>query len=456
MSRVLLKNIFHLVTLNDSRDRLNGMDVLIVDNQIDKIGHNIRDDKAERIDCSTKLVIPGLVNSHHHLFQTFQRNIPPVQNSPLFQWLTKLYEIWKYMDEETVYYSTLLGCGELLKTGCTTTTDHHYLYPRSFKSDIPQIQMETAGQIGIRFAPTRGSMSRGKSEGGLPPDSIIQSEEDILVQSEQAIVKYHDPSPLSMRQIHLAPCSPFSVTTELLKETAKLARKYNVRLHTHLCETKDEEEYCLEKYGMRPLALMESVDWLGEDVWYAHGIYFNDEELNLLAKTGTGIAHCPTSNMRLGSGIARVPEMLKLGIPVGLAVDGSASNDSSDMVGEMRNALLLHRVHSGADAMSAQQVLQMATLKSARLLGRTDIGSIEEGKAADIAIFELDRLEYTGALSDPLAALIFSGINHQTDMTIVNGKILVRNGQLTSVDEREIIENGNRISKKMLEKAGII
>mgnify|MGYP006300925959 FL=1 len=206
---------------------------------------------------------------------------------------------------------------------------------------------------------------------------------------------------------------------------------------------------------MRPLALMESVDWLGEDVWYAHGIYFNDEELNLLAQTGTGIAHCPTSNMRLGSGIARVPEMLKLGIPVGLAVDGSASNDSSDMVGEMRNALLLHRVHSGADAMSAQQVLEMATLQSARLLGRTDIGSIEEGKAADIAIFELDRLEYTGALSDPLAALIFSGINHQTDMTIVNGKILVRNGQLTSVDEREIIENGNRISKKMLEKAGI-
>ncbi len=456
MSRLLLKNIFHLVTLNRSRDRFNGMDVLITDNQIRKIGRNIVDDKAEVIDCSTKLVIPGLINSHHHLFQTFQRNIPPVQNAPLFQWLTTLYEIWKYMDEETVYYSTLLGTGELLKTGCTTTTDHHYLYPRSFKSDIPQIQMESAAQIGIRFAPTRGSMSRGKTEGGLPPDSIIQSEDEILVQSEAAIKKYHDPSLFSMRQIHLAPCSPFSVTKGLLKETANLARKYNVRLHTHLCETKDEEEYCLDKYGMRPLALMESVDWLGKDVWYAHGIYFNDEELNLLAQTGTGIAHCPTSNMRLGSGIARVPEMLKLEIPVGLAVDGSASNDSSDMVGEMRNALLLHRVHSGANAMSAEHVLEMATLHSARLLGRTDIGSIEEGKAADIAIFELDRLEYTGALSDPLAALIFSGINHQVDMTVVNGKILVRDGKLTSVDEREIIENGNRISKTMLEKAGII
>lgn len=456
MSRLLLKNIFHLATLNGDRDRLNSMDVLIADNQIRKIGRNIVDDKAEVIDCSTKLVIPGLINSHHHLFQTFQRNIPAVQNAPLFQWLTTLYEIWKYMDEETVYYSTLLGTGELLKTGCTTTTDHHYLYPRSFKSDIPQIQIEAAGQIGIRFAPTRGSMSRGKSEGGLPPESVIQSEEDILIQSEQTIQKYHDPSPFSMRQIHLAPCSPFSVTTELMRDTAKLARKYNVRLHTHLCETLDEEEYCLEKYGMRPLALMESVDWLGDDVWFAHGIYFNDEELSLLAQTGTGIAHCPTSNMRLGSGIARVPEMLKMGITVGLAVDGSASNDSSDMVGEMRNALLLHRVNSGADAISAEQILEMATLHSARLLGRTDIGSIEEGKAADIAIFELDRLEYTGALSDPLAALIFSGINHQADMTIVNGKILVRDGKLTSVDEREIIENGNRISKRMLEKAGIL
>ncbi|MBD3287317.1 8-oxoguanine deaminase [candidate division KSB1 bacterium] len=456
MNRILLKNIFHLVTMNSSGDRINGVDILIEDNRIKRIGSDISSNGTETIDCSTKLVIPGLVNSHHHLFQTFQRNIPPVQNAHLFEWLTNLYEIWKYMDEETVYYSTLLGCAELLKTGCTTTTDHHYLYPLAFQSDIPQLQMETAAQIGIRFAPTRGSMSRGKSKGGLPPDSIIQSEDDILTQSEEAIRKYHDPSPLSMRQIHLAPCSPFSVTTELLKETAQLARKYNVRLHTHLCETLDEEDYCLEKYNMRPLALMESVDWLGDDVWYAHGIYFNDDELNLLAQTGTGIAHCPTSNMRLGSGIARVPEMLKLGIPVGLAVDGSASNDSSDMVGEMRNALLLHRVHAGADAMSAPQVLEMATKQSASLLGRTDIGTIEEGKAADIAIFELDRLEYTGALSDPLAALVFSGINHQADMTIVNGAVLVKEGRLTSVDEREIIENGNRISRHMLERAGIL
>ncbi|UCE08361.1 MAG: 8-oxoguanine deaminase [bacterium] len=456
MSLILLKDIFHLVTMNPDRDQLNGVDILIRNRQIENIGVGIVAKGAQTIDCSTKLVIPGLINSHHHLYQTFQRNIPLVQNASLFKWLKTLYEIWKFMDEESVHYSTILGCGELLKTGCTTTTDHHYIYPKNFRSSIPEIQMEAAAEIGIRFAPTRGSMSRGKSQGGLPPDIVVQTEDEILQQSEQAIKKYHDPSPLSMRQIHLAPCSPFSITTTLLKETAKLARKYDVRLHTHLCETKDEEQYCLDKYGMRPLTLMESVDWLGEDVWYAHGIHFNDDELQLLAETRTGIAHCPTSNMRLGSGIARIPEMRKLDIPVGLAVDGSASNDSSDMVGEMRCALLLHRVNGGADAIIAEDVLEMATLGSAKLLGRNDIGSIEEGKAADLAIFELDRLEYTGALSDPLAALIFSGISHQVDMTIVNGKIIVQEGNLTTVDEREIIENGNRISKIMLTKAGMV
>ncbi|MEE4311037.1 MAG: 8-oxoguanine deaminase, partial [candidate division KSB1 bacterium] len=382
MNTLLLKNIFYLVPMDDERRRYKGMDLLIRGNEISQIGQDIDTDNAEIIDCSTKLVIPGLINTHHHLFQTFQRNIPAVQDVPLFQWLTTLYEVWKYMNEDVVHYSTLLGCGELLKTGCTTTSDNHYLYPKSFKSDIPEIQMEAAGMIGIRFAPTRGSMSRGQSNGGLPPDIVVQDEEDILIQSEEAIKRFHDPSPLSMRQIHLSPCSPFNVTAELMKETATLARKYQVRLHTHLCETKDEEAYCLETYGMRPLAFMESVDWLGEDVWYAHGIHFNDEELALLAETRTGIAHCPSSNMRLGSGIARVPEMRHMGIPVGLAVDGSASNDTSDMVGEMRTAMLLHRVNSGADAMGAEDALELATIGSAKLLGRTDIGSIEVGKAA--------------------------------------------------------------------------
>lgn len=453
MSKILLKNCFHLVTMNPKRERFTGFDLLIHKNQIEKIEINIKQEDAEVIDCSTKLVIPGLVNSHHHLCQTLTRNLPQVQNKALFDWLVTLYEIWKFLDDKAIYYATLLGCGELVKTGCTTTTDHHYLYPKQLQMDIPAIQFEAAAKLGIRFCPTRGSMSRSRKDGGLPPDSVVQDETLILKHSEEVIQKYHDPAPLSMRQLHLGPCAPFNVTPELMKDTAKLARKYGVRLHTHLAETKSEDKYCLEVYGKRPLQLMEELDWLGEDVWYAHGVHFNDDELKLLAETGTGVAHCPASNMRLGSGIARIPEMLKLGIPVGLAVDGSASNDSSDMVGEMRQALLLHRVNSGADAITAEQVLELATLGSARLLGRNDIGSLEIGKAADIAIFELDKLEYTGALSDPLAALIFSGINHEVDTTIVNGEIVVKDGRLVHVDEIEIISKGNHIALEMLRKA---
>jgi len=439
--------------MNAQRQRLSGYDLLIEENRIDRIEKNIAVDAATEIDCSTKLVIPGLINSHHHLCQTLTRNLPQVQNKPLFDWLVALYEIWKYLDEDCIYYSTLLGCGELLKTGCTTTTDHHYLYPRQLHMDIPAIQFEAAEKVGIRFCPTRGSMSRSRKDGGLPPESVVQDEAEILKHSEAVIQKYHDPRPFSMRQIHLGPCAPFNVTPNLMRETAALARQHGVRLHTHLAETRDEDIYCQQVYGKRPLQLMEELDWLGPDVWYAHGIHFHDDELKLLAETGTGIAHCPASNMRLGSGIARVPEMLKLGIPVGLAVDGSASNDSSDMVGEMRQALLLHRVHAGPDAITAEQVLEMATLGSARLLGRSDIGSLEPGKAADIAIFELNKLEYTGALADPLAALIFSGINHEADMTIVNGNIVVEHGRLVGIDEAEIIAHGNRLAFGLLQRS---
>lgn len=453
MSQILLKNCFYLATMNPKRERLTGVDLLIQDNRIEKIAKNIIAPGCQVLDCSTKLVIPGLVNSHHHLCQTLTRNLPQVQNKPLFDWLVTLYEIWKFLDDKAIYYSTLLGCGELLKTGCTTTTDHHYLYPKQVQMDIPAIQFEAATRLGMRFCPTRGSMSRSKKDGGLPPDSVVQDEELILRHSEEVIQKYHDPGYLSMRQIHLGPCAPFNVTPELMAETAKMARHYGVRLHTHLAETKSEDDYCQQVYGKRPLQLMEELDWLGNDVWYAHGVHFNDAELKLLATTGTGVAHCPASNMRLGSGIARIPEMLKLGIPVGLAVDGSASNDSSDVVGEMRQALLLHRVNSGADAITAEQVLEMATLGSARLLGRTDIGSLEIGKAADLAIFELDKLEYTGALADPLAALIFSGINHEVDTTIVNGQIVVKGGKLAHIDESEIIRTGNNIAQELLRKA---
>lgn len=457
MAEILLKDCFYLVTNNPNRDELCGVDVRISGKQVKEIGVGLSmSNPCEQVDCRKKLVIPGLINTHHHFFQTLQRNVPVLQNVKLFDWLVRLYEIWKFMDAEVVYYSSLLAMAELLKTGCTTTSDHHYLYPAALAGEeIPEMQFKASGELGIRFSATRGSMSTGKKQGGLPPESVIQDEETILRQTEGAILKYHDPAFGSMQQVHVAPCSPFNTSPRLLKESARLARKHGVRLHTHLCETLDEEQYCLQKFGKRPFALMEEVDWIGPDVWYAHGIYFSDDELKALAENQISISHCPASNMRLASGIARVKEMRECGITVGLGVDGSASNDSSDMLGELRQALLLQRVKYGADAITARDVFEMATIGSAKALGRSDIGTIEVGMPADIAIFDLDRLEYAGALSDPLAAVIFSGYNHGADTVIVNGEIVVRRNQLAKVDERLIIENSNRLSFSLLKMAGV-
>jgi cytosine/adenosine deaminase-related metal-dependent hydrolase len=452
--RILLRNIYHLVTGNEAGDRVRGVDLLIEDQQIADIGQGLPRGDAREIDASTKLVIPGLVNTHHHMYQTLQRNIPAVQNAKLFDWLVTLYEIWRHLTPEAVRVSTQLACVELLKTGCTTTMDHHYVFPRDLAAGLIGIQFDAARQVGIRFCATRGSMSRGHSKGGLPPDSVVQDEDTILRDCEELITVYHDPGPLSMRRLALAPCSPFSVSEELMRQSTVLGRKHGVRLHTHLAETKDEEAYCLEHYRCRPLELMERLGWTGEDVWYAHGVHFNDHELGLLAQTQTGVAHCPSSNMRLGSGIARVPEMLKMGIPVGLAVDGSASNDTSDMLGEMRVCLLLQRVLGGADAITADQVLYIATRGGARLLGWPEIGSLEVGKAADLVLVEMDRLDYAGALSDPLAAVIFSGISHQVDTVIVNGKVVLKEGRVVGLDEERLRHQANEQAKVMMEKAG--
>ncbi len=332
--------------------------------------------------------------------------------------------------------------------------DHHYVFPQGVSQELIGVQFDATRQIGIRFCATRGSMSRGKSAGGLPPDSVVQDEETILAASEQLIDTYHDPEPFSMRRMALAPCSPFSVSEELMRQSAVLAREKGVRLHTHLAETRDEETYCLEHYGCRPLGLMERLGWVGPDVWYAHGVHFNDAELQLLAETGTGVAHCPSSNMRLGSGIARVPEMLAAKIPVGLGVDGSASNDSSDMLGELRACLMLHRVLGGAAAITAEQVLGIATRGGGALLGWPEIGSLERGKAADLVLVEMDRLDYAGALSDPLAAVIFSGCSHQAHTVIVNGEIVVEDGALTMIDEVELRHEANRHARAMMEAAG--
>jgi 8-oxoguanine deaminase len=408
------------------------------------------------VDASSCVVVPGFVNTHHHFYQVLTRAIPEVQNARLFDWLRYLYEVWKHIDPEAVGLSSTVAMGELLKTGCTCTTDHHYLYPRGFDADLTALQFEAADSVGMRFAPMRGSMSLSRKDGGLPPDSVVQSQEEILEDSRRVIETYHDPSPAAMRKIGLAPCSPFSVSRDLMVETARLARSYGVRLHTHLAETEDEEEYCRRTYGRRPLELMQEWEFVGEDVSYAHGVWFNDGELDRLARTGTAVCHCPSSNMRLGSGIARVKEMLERGVTVSLAVDGSASNDSSDFLGEMRQALFLQRVRYGADALSVRQVFTMAITMGARVLGFAEaggIGRIVEGCAADLALFDVERLEYAGALGDPLAALILAGNDHRTKYTIVGGRVVVKDGVLTGVDEAALADRANRIAGR-LRRAG--
>ncbi len=450
---ILLKGCFYIWPGNNI-EPLSHADILIKDNKIAAIGTNLGDDADQTldrvIDCSSHVVLPGFVNTHHHFYQTLTRNIPAVQNAELFDWLCYLYEIWKHIDEQAIFYSSLSAMGELLKTGCTLTTDHHYLYPENIGCDIMATQFKAAQMLGIRFSPARGSMSLGHKDGGLPPDTVVQDEEVILEDCQRVIDTFHDPSELSMKKITLAPCSPFSVTTNLMKETVALARKNNVRLHTHLAETRDENEYCLATHQKRPLELMADCGFLGEDVSFAHGIFFNDRELDLLRNSRTHIAHCPTSNMRLGSGICRVKDMRKMGINVALAVDGSASNDSSDMLGELRNALPLSRVKYGAASMNVIGVLERATQNGAKLLDFKKTGKIKPGFAADLAIFNISGMEYAGALSDPAAALVFSGHNHATDYTIVNGQVVVDKGRLTGFDENKIAENTRKISKNII------
>jgi cytosine/adenosine deaminase-related metal-dependent hydrolase len=451
MSSILLKDCFYIYLSAEDGSR-RGDDILIRDNRIAEIGASIAARADRIIDCANCVVVPGFVNTHHHFYQTLTRNLPAVQNAPLFDWLTYLYEVWKNLDEEAVYFSSMLAMGELLKTGCTTSADHHYIYPQDMTGDLMGTQLKASENLGIRFSATRGSMSLSKKDGGLPPDSVVQTEDEILEDSQRVIHRYHDEGELSMRRIILAPCSPFSVTENLMRETVKMARTYGVRLQTHLAETEDEIDFCLEAYGRKPLSLMEDCGFIGSDVSYAHGIYFDNEELKRLAENGTHIAHCPTSNMRLGSGICRVKEMLPIRINVALGVDGSASNDSSDMLGEIRNALLLQRVHYGAAALTVLDVMKMATENGAELLGFEKIGKIKKGWAADLAVFNVGKIEYSGSLSDPLAAIVFSGYNHGTEYTIVNGEITVEGGRLTGYDETELMSRCNAISARMIEK----
>ena len=437
MSTLLLKNISQLVTCDDNDRLLTNVDLYCEDGFIKAIGPELAVTADETIDASRMLCYPGLVNTHHHLYQVFSRNLPQVQNMELFDWLKTLYEIWKNLDEDVIRLSSLTGMGELMKHGCTTCFDHHYVFPAD-SGDLLGAQLAAAQELGIRMYLSRGSMDLSVKDGGLPPDSVVQTVDEIMADSIRCIEKYHDPAYGSMHRVALAPCSPFSVSAELLRQSALLARQYRVRLHTHLCETKDEENFMLEREGVRPLEYMQRLGWIGNDVWFAHGIHFNDEELRLLADTGTGVAHCPISNMKLASGVARIPEMLELGVPVGLAVDGSASNDGSSLLEELRMAFLLHRLTSSRRAPTGYDVLKMATRGSARLLGRDDIGQLAEGKCADLFMIDARRLELVGCgcgVGDLLGTV---GVRGPVDYTIVHGRVTVEDGRLTTVDEEQL------------------
>ena len=450
MSTTLIKNARYIVSCDDSDTLWERCNLFLRDDAVEYIGPEQR--QADQvIDASAMVVYPGLVNTHHHLYQLFSRNLPEVQRMELFPWLVTLYEVWKNLDEEVVSCAAQVGLGELLKTGCTTCFDHHYVFPAR-AGDLIAAQFRAADQIGMRFHASRGSMDLSKKDGGLPPDSVVQTIDEILADSERLVRVWHDESRFSMRQVALAPCSPFSVTGDLLRESAGLARSLGVRLHTHVAETKDEEQFTLEKFGLRPLAYMQSLGWTGSDVWYAHGIHFNDGELRVLAETGTGVAHCPISNMKLSSGVCRVPEMLRLGVPLGLAVDGSASNDGSNLLEELRVAYLLHRLHFGKEAPTGYDLLKMATRGSARLLGRDDIGCLAPGMAADLFLIDLDRLDLVGAQFDPLSMLATVGLKGPVDYTIVAGVPVVQNGVLTTVDEEAVAAKANEAVRRYLRR----
>ena len=448
MGTLLIKDADVIVTMSGENPRIDGGYILIEGNRISAAGAGAppRVEGATIIDARGQVVLPGLINTHHHLYQTLTRAVPAVQNAGLFDWLKQLYPIWARIDLEGFYHAALIGMAELMLSGCTTTSDHQYLFPKG-AGRILDAQIEAGRQIGIRFQPTRGSMSLSEKDGGLPPDSVVQDEDEILADSERIVNRYHDPKPMAMTRIALAPCSPFSVTPGLMKKTADLARRLGVRLHTHLAETSDEEAYCLDKFRCRPVDYLDQAGWIAPDVWLAHGIFFNEREIERLGHANVGIAHCPSSNMRLASGIAHVKHLINAGAPVGLGVDGSASNDSSHMLGEARQAFLLARIKYGASAITAWDALRLATVGGAQCLGRDDIGAIGAGKAADLAIFDLSDVGFSGSW-DPIAGLIFcQPVRVKT--LIVNGRVVVDGGRLLTLDLEETQRRHRAIARAL-------
>lgn len=438
MPTLLARNAHILVTMDGARREIAGGGLFARDGVIEAVGPSasLPQTADEVLDLQNHVVIPGLVNTHHHLYQNLTRVVPAGQDQLLFGWLKTLYPIWARMGPEHIRVSALVGLAELALSGCTTASDHLYMFPNGARLDD---EIEAASEIGLRFTATRGSMSIGESQGGLPPDSVVEKPDVILKDCERIIARYHDASPNSMLRIALAPCSPFSVSRELMRDTAAMAARHKIGLHTHLAENAEDIAYSLAKFGMRPGQYAEEAGWTGEHVWHAHCCVLDDAEIGLFARTGTGIAHCPTSNMRLGSGIAPIRKMLDRGVQIGLGVDGSASNDCSDLLGEARMAMLLQRAGGNAAALSARLALELATRGGARVLGRaSEIGQLAPGFAADFAAFPLDTPMMAGTQWDPVAGLIFCG-PQRAAFTVVKGRVVVREGRVTTVDMRKTL-----------------
>ncbi|MGZ3582372.1 MAG: 8-oxoguanine deaminase [Ktedonobacterales bacterium] len=449
MPSLLIKHAALLVTMDDADTRVSDGGVYVEDNVIRQVGptSELPQTADSVVDASNMVILPGLVNTHHHFYQTLTRNIPAAQDANLFTWLRTLYPIWAGLTPEAIYVSTKTAMAELMLSGCTTTSDHTYIWPNGARLDD---QIRAAREMGMRFHASRGSMSVGESRGGLPPDSVVEGEDAILRDSLRVIEEHHDPQRYAMLRIVLAPCSPFSVSPELMRESIALARAHGVHSHTHLAETRDEEVYCREAFGKTPVELAEDLGWLGADVWHAHVVHPHAAEIERIGHTRTGVAHCPTSNMRLASGIAPVRGLREGGARVGLGVDGSASNDGSHLLGEARQAMLLHRVMGDPAGMTAREALWLATRGGAEVLGRDDIGQLAPGMAADIVGWRVDGLSLAGgAVHDPAGALVFCQPQN-VDLSVINGRVRIREGQLTDVELPALIERHNAIARALV------
>ena len=445
---ILLKNALVLVTMNEARQEIAHGAVLVEGNRIRAVGTTaeLRKRADDEIDLSGHVVLPGLINTHHHMYQSLTRAVPAAQDASLFVWLKALYPIWARMTPEMIRVSTQTAMAELMLSGCTTSSDHLYLFPNGSRLDD---SIEAAADIGMRFHAARGAMSVGESKGGLPPDNVVEDERLILKDMERVVAAHHDAAECSMCRVVLAPCSPFSVSRELMRDAAVLARQLGVSLHTHLAENDDDIAYSKEKFGLTPAQYAEDLGWTGHDVWHAHCVKLDDDGISRFARSGTGVAHCPCSNMRLASGIAPVGKMRKAGVPVGLGVDGSASNDAAHMLGEARQALLLARVGYGPSAMSAREALEIATVGGAKVLNRDDIGSLKPGMAADIVAFDMGGLAQAGALHDPVAALVFTA-HARAAFSMINGRVVVQDGYLLTTDERKLAARHNALSRALI------